>query len=287
MEEQAEAIETAVEEEVEENVEEVQEEVNAEAATEAEPEETEEEEEFVVSIGEDSPPQEEKESAPEWVKDLRKSQRETSKENKELKARLEQYEQKPSVELGKKPKLDDDDIAYDEDKLSSAMDAWYERKAQIDRQKEAEKEIATSQEKAWQNTLGSYEEKKTALKTKVKDYDDAEALVKDSLSTVYQGAILQGSKDPALLIFALGNNPKKLKDLSSIDDPAKFIWEVATMESQLKTSNRKVATKPEKKLGGSGAGNAVDSTLAKLERDAEKSGDRTKVIQYKQQKKRE
>lgn len=281
MTETAEAIETA---EVEEKIEEVETEaIEKEEAIEPEEAKEEEKEEFVVSIGEETPPQEEKEAAPEWVKDLRKSQRETSKENRELKSRLEQYEKKAPVELGQKPTLEG--CEYDEDKLSVAMDSWYEKKAQIDKDKVEEGEIAISQEKAWQTTLGSYEEKKTALKTKVKDYDDAEALVKDSLSTLYQGAILQGSKDPALLIFALGKNPKKLKELSSISDPAKFIWEVAIMESQLKTGSRRVATKPEKTVEGSGAGNAIDSTLAKLEADAEKSGDRTKVIKYKRDKK--
>ena len=280
MTETAEVIETT-------EVEEVIEEVDTEAIEKEEaiePDEAKEEaEEFVVTIGEDSPPQEEKEAAPEWVRDLRKSQRETTKENRELKARLEKYEQKAPIELGVKPTLEG--CEYDEDKLSTEMDSWYAKKAQIDKDKVEEGEIAASQEKAWQTTLGSYEEKKVALKTKVKDYDDAEALVKDSLSTVYQGAILQGSKDPALLIFALGKNPKKLKELSSIDDPAKFIWEVAVMESQLKTSNRKVATKPEKTVEGSGSGSAIDSTLAKLETEADKSGDRTKVIKYKRDKK--
>jgi hypothetical protein len=265
--------------------EELEAEVNAEAVEEAEPGEAkaeEEEGEFVVSIGEDSPPQEDKEKAPEWVRELRQSHRETKKENRELRERIEKYEKKPEVTLGPKPKLDDPDIEYDEEKLSVAMDQWYEKKGQIDKQEEEAKRIEEAQAKAWEGTLGAYEEKKTSLKAKAKDFDDAESLVKESLSIVYQGAILQGSEDPALLMLALGRNPEKLKELSSIKDPAKFIFAVAKMEAQLKTGTRKAATNPEKKVVGTASGaNATDATLAKLEEEAEKTGDRTKVLDYK------
>ena len=67
---QAEVVETAEKEVIEGQVEtEVVEE--DEAAEPGEAKEEGSEDEFVVSIGEESPPREEKEAAPEWVKDLR------------------------------------------------------------------------------------------------------------------------------------------------------------------------------------------------------------------------
>jgi len=62
--------------------------------------------EVVVSIGDEQPPEEK--PAPRWVKELRKSQRELARENRELKARLESTastETKP-VQMGPKPTLD-------------------------------------------------------------------------------------------------------------------------------------------------------------------------------------
>ena len=73
------------------------------------------EDEVVISIDGESPTQEdEKEKAPEWVRELRKSHRELKRENRELRTKLttQTTEIKP-VTLGKKPSLDDFD--YDTD----------------------------------------------------------------------------------------------------------------------------------------------------------------------------
>ncbi len=86
----------------------------------------EEDDEVVVTIGEDSPPQEEEQKAPEWVRELRKSNRELQKENKALKAKQETPTENKPVELGKKPtleELDYDSVAYDRE-----LSAWSDRK---------------------------------------------------------------------------------------------------------------------------------------------------------------
>ena len=70
--------------------------------------------EVIVSIGEEAPPTEEKEHAPEWVRKLRKDYRELQREKRELEEKLkgQNTETKP-VALGKKPTLEDHD--YDAD----------------------------------------------------------------------------------------------------------------------------------------------------------------------------
>ena len=274
--------------------EEVETEVDTEVAEEAEPEETEDEAEgeFVVTIGGESPPQEDDNKAPEWVKDLRKAQSALKKENRELNERLASYEKKPDITLGAKPVVSDFEYNHEteksaEDQYADALDGWYVKKEQVGKQDEEVKATEKLQQAAWESTLGAYEEKKAEIKAKAPDYDEAEALVKESLPIVYQGAILDGAKNPALLILALGKNPAKLKELSLIKNPSKFIFAVAEMETQVKTSTRKIATNPEKKVVGSGSGaNATDSNLAKLEAEAEKSGDRTKVLNYKRNKRK-
>ena len=105
------------------------------------------------------------------------------------------------------------------------------------------------------------------------------------LNITQQGIVLQGAENPALVVYALGKNPSKAKELSSITDPVKFAFAVSKLESQLKVSNRKSAPPPEKVLSGTGRASAVDSTLERLRADAEKTGDYTKVTAYKRQKK--
>lgn len=247
--------------------------------------ETEGVEDVVVTIGEESPTSNEEESkAPEWVRELRKSHRETLRRNKELEEKLAAVagaQQKPVEQLGPKPNLDDFD--YDTDRYEKALDAWYDRKRGIDEQvvkANAEKE---NQQKAWQSKLDAYGKAKTELK--VKDFEDAELIAQDTLSITQQGVILQGAENPALVIYALGKNPAKAKELGSISDPVKFAFAVAKLETQLKVTNRKSVPAPEKTVRGTGSiSGAVDSQLERLRAEAEKTGDYSKVVAYKKQK---
>jgi hypothetical protein len=86
-------------------------------------------------------------------------------------------------------------------------------------------------------------------------------------------------------VYALGKNPKKLKELASITDPVKFAFAIAKLETQLKVSNKKPAPPPEKVVGGTAPiRGAVDSTLERLRADAERTGDYSKVFAYRKQK---
>jgi desulfoferrodoxin (superoxide reductase-like protein) len=240
------------------------------------------EEEVVVSIGEEAPPPEEQTHAPEWVRELRKSHRELQRQNRDLQAKLQttQTETKP-VTLGKKPTLEDHD--YDADKFEVALSDWFDLKrkaADVSARQEAE---VMTQQKAWQSKLDSYGKAKAELR--VKDFEDAEAVAQELFSITQQGVVLQGAENPALVIYALGKNLKKAKELSEITDPVKFAFAVAKLEKDLKVTNRKAAPPPEKIVSGTGrSSGAVDSTLERLRAEAEKTGNMTKVIQYKAQK---
>jgi hypothetical protein len=240
--------------------------------------------EVVVTIGEESPPPEEDEKqAPEWVRELRKNHRELVRENRELKEKVAATtttETKP-VTVGAKPKLDDFD--YDTEKFEHELAAWYDRKREADA-KAAEVEAAQKeQQKAWQAKLDGYGKAKAELK--VKDFEDAEATVFESLNVTQQGIIVQGAENSALVIYALGKNLKKAKELASITDPVKFAFAVAKLETQLKVTNRKAAPPPEKTVSGSAPkSGSVDSTLDRLRAEADKTGDYTKVTAYKRQK---
>lgn len=236
----------------------------------------------VVTIGEEAPPTEEDTPAPEWVRELRKNHRELVRENRELKEKLttSTAETKPAA-LGQKPKLEDYD--YDTEKFEQDLAKWYDRKRAHDDAAAQAEAAQQEQTKAWQAKLDAYGVAKAALK--VKDYDDAEAVAQESLSTTQQGIVLQGAENPALVVYALGKNPKKAKELSAITDPVKFAFAVAKLETQLKVTNRKAAPPPERTVQGTGrVAGAVDSTLERLRAEAEKTGDFTKVTAYKRQK---
>ena len=246
-------------------------------------EESEDTEEVVVSIGEEAPPPEEQTQAPEWVRELRKTNRELQRQNRELQGKLQstaQTETKPVV-LGKKPSLEDHD--YDSEKYELALSNWFDQKRQVEDINAKQEAEVMNQQKAWQSKLDGYGKAKAELR--VKDYEDAEAVAQELFSITQQGVVLQGADNPALVIYALGKNPKKAKELSDIKDPVKFAFAVAKLEKELKVTNRKAAPPPERIVSGTGrVSGAVDSTLERLREDAARTGNMTKVIQYKQQK---
>jgi len=242
----------------------------------------EESDEVVVSIGE-APPPEEQTQAPEWVRELRKTNRELQRQNRELQGRLQtsaQTEIKPVV-LGKKPSLEDHD--YDAEKFEEALTHWFERKRQADEINAKQEAEVMTQQKAWQAKLEGYGKAKAELR--VKDFDDAEAMAQELFNVTQQGVMLQGADNPALVVYALGKNPKKAQELAAIKDPVKFAFAVAKLEKDLKVTNRRAAPPPERIVSGTGrVSGAVDSTLERLREDAARTGNMTKVIAYKAQK---
>lgn len=281
METQDEVIEE-IEVQEETDLENVGEEENSDADQEPETEAQEKiDDEVIVSIGEETPPQEQEQRAPEWVRELRKSHRELQRQNRELQAKLEtnQTETKPAV-LGSKPTLEGHD--YDSDKYESALSDWFERKREVDQQVQQAKRAEEVKQQEWQAKLDAYGKAKAGLR--VKDFDDAEMAIQEVFDVTQQGVVLQGAENPALLVYALGKNPKRAKELADIKDPVKFAFAVAKLETQLKVTNRKAAPPPERAVKGTGSlSGAVDSTLDKLREEAAKTGNMSKVIAYKQQ----
>ena len=109
----------------------------------------------------------------------------------------------------------------------------------------------------------------------------------DALSVTQQGIIVKGAQNAAVVIYALGKNSTKLKELSSITDPVKFAFAVANLEKDLKVTTRKAPPPPEKTVTGSAPkSGVVDSQLERLRAEAEKTGNYSKVAQYQRQKRK-
>jgi len=237
--------------------------------------------EVIVSIGEEAPPPEEQAHAPGWVKELRKANREKEKRIRELEAKLTQTTEKKPVILGPKPKLEDHD--YDADRFEAALADWFDRKRVADAEAQKAQQAEHAQKQAWQEKLDGYGKAKAELR--VRDFEDAEAVAQELFNITQQGVVLQGADNPALVIYALGKNPKKAAELAKIEDPVKFAFAVAKLEKELRVTNRKAAPAPERMISSTGrVSGAVDSTLERLREEAARTGNMTKVIQYKAQK---
>jgi hypothetical protein len=158
----------------------------------------EEAEEVVVTIGDAAPNQEEEEiaKAPEWVRELRKTNRELARENRELKkSQLEKTQVAEASALGPKPTMADPDIDYDAAKFEVALTKWNDQKRIADQRATDAQAAEKKSQDAWAAKLNEYGEAKGKLK--VKDFAEAEATAGEALSAVQQGIIIQGSENPA------------------------------------------------------------------------------------------
>lgn len=276
-------IDKDIEEEIIENPEISEEEAPEEAREEEDVEE--EDDDRIVTIGDEEPSEEESEEeesqeTPGWVKKVRKVNREQEREIKRLKKQLEEVNkpQEKPLELGPKPTLESS--GFDDRKFEQDLINYHERKRKVEEQQKAKEKEIENQQKAWQEKQERY----VSLKKDhgFKDFQDAEETVSDIFNHVQQGIIVQGADDPALVVYALGKNPKKLEELAKINDPVIFAFKVAKLEAQLRVTNKK-APAPEKRVSGgkTGAG-STDRTLDRLREEADRTGDYTKVRAYKQ-----
>lgn len=238
--------------------------------------------EVVVTIGDAEPPaaQEDEAKAPEWVRELRKAKREQDRELRELRAKLAEKETASKPTQVEEPTLADCD--YDEAAYKAKLLAWNADQARIKAEQDKAAEEAQKAQQAWQQSLDKYGKAKAALK--VADYEDAEAVVSSLFNQTQKGIIVHAADNPAVLEYAIGKNPAKAKELAAITDPVKFAFAVAKLETQVKTAPRKAPPPPEKIVSGSSSvAGSPDAQLAKLEAEADRSGDRSKVIAYRRE----
>jgi len=250
--------------------------------------EDEDEEDRIVTIG-DSVPEgeaeetEETKETPGWVKKVRKVNRKLESENRKLKRALEEKEkvaqaEKP-VELGPKPTLAAS--KYDDVKFAEEIIAYDGRKRQIEAQATENAKVVEEQNKSWQTRQEIYVNQKQ--EHSFKDFSETEELVSNTLSQTQQGILVQGADDAALVVYALGKNPKKLEELAAINNPVNFAFAMSKLESQLKVTSKK-APKPEQRVNATkkgGLSGNTDKVLERLREAAAKTGDYTEVSAYK------
>lgn len=233
--------------------------------------------EVTVTLGDEPASAEDDEKrAPEWVRDLRKANREKDRRIRELEAQVSTARPASAVVVGERPTLAGCD--YDEEKFAADLEAWQGRKFAAEQQQRERAQAEQQQQQHWAKRL---DEVTTAAKSlKVADLDDAQAAFEDTFSIVQQGIIIgapDDAKTSALLRYALGKNPKKAKELAAITDPIKFTRAVTKLEDKLKVAPRKSAPPPDQpvKTAGAGAQIVSQSRLKQLHEQAQKTGNYT------------
>ena len=220
------------------------------------------------------------------IREFRKRNREMAAELARLKAAQEAAPLVLTDEvLGPVPTLESCD--WDEAKLAEAIEARAERKAQIERNRIAREEAAAKQAAADAAEAAEYVKSRSALGAR--DYEDAEAeFVAAVPNPAFQRLIVRAADNPAAVIYALYKSPARLAELSAITDAAKMAAAVGKLEARLKVTKTVSKVQPEKRVVGGApvSTGGVERHLAKLEAEAERTGDRTKVYQFRMEQKR-
>ena len=253
----------------------------------------EEEDDWSVTIGEEEPDPEvdhedEPQDKPEETKtfrELRKKLRETQKEVKKLKRQTKKQEEEKLPDLGEKPKLEDFD--YDEEQFETAIIEYKDRERKHKAAAEEAKKRTQALQQSYDKRLEEYETRKSEIGEDVPEYDDAEDAVRSAFDVQRQSIIISATKDPAIMILALGQRPRVMQRLAAIADPIVFAAELARLEGslQVKGTKSKRAT-PERRVksGDTATTNGAGGTkLKQLEAKAAKTGDRTELQRYKRE----
>ncbi len=233
--------------------------------------------ETVVTFGDDKAP--EHQDAPDWVKNVRKENRELNRQLKDLKKQAAAGKADEDTALGAEPTLEGSD--YDADKYRDSLREWDKAKAKQDAKATTAKEAQEKQGQAYNTRLSEYQEGKGAFDAD--QFDEAEDAVKGALSENQQSILIHafGGK-AAPLIRGLGQDEKRLKELATITDPIAFAVAATRLETAMKVSQRKPRTVPESRPAGNSAGGVSgDKTLEKLRARAAETNDMSEVLAYK------
>lgn len=213
------------------------------------------------------------------VKHLRAQVRERDKRLAAV-TRNQQAAEEPIV-VGPRPKLEDFD--YDAEAYDKAMDAWLEKGEEKRKQDSRIEQAKQREAQSWQHIQQNYQAKKAALP--YVDKDEAERVVFDALPPQHQALIAANAADPALYVYAMYRNPDRLNKLAGFDfsDPQQIIrmaWQAGAMEATLKTNKRPKPPAPQIAVRGGVARQGSDKELERLEKEADRTGDRTALINY-------
>ena len=192
-----------------------------------------------------------------------------------LEAKVKQLAPKESeIIVPDKPTLESCD--YDGEEYEKQYEVWHETKLKADSFGQKQKAKQEKQDKDWQSKVDGYVAAKKSFPKA--DYTEAESIVSATLTPAQQTILVARSCNPTQLVYALSKSKNKLKELADVDDLLAFSYEVAQLDHQMKNKSQ---PKPETRvITGRTPNLGNDSSLNRLRNEAEKTGDYSKVIQY-------
>jgi len=231
-----------------------------------------EDSDVIVFDGEAAPASGEAETG--LVKNLRDQLRRIQKERDELRKTVPQQQ---AIVVGDKPTLAGCD--YDEERHEAEFTAWQERKAKAEAQQREAEQGRQEAVEGWKREVEGHQAKKSALP--FKDVQDAEDVAIAGLTDIQQQVIVRAADNSAMVMYALGKHPAKLAEISKITDPIKMAVAITKLEGKMSVTKRGGPPEPERIARGSASVNAGgDKELERLEKDADRTGDSSRLIAY-------
>lgn len=239
-------------------------ETEQEVATESE-QPQEQPEEYSLRVGDEEIPLTEEDDdhvdgkpAPQWVKDLRKNNREKDKELRELRRQLEQIQTKPaeaqqpqSDVIPPKPTLES--CEYDEAAFEQAMTDWHEKKGRAEQQKQQQQRQQQEYQQRFQQRIEAH--KQRAAKLPVKDYQEMEEIVRAEVPDLHKEILIHCADEGSELIaYGLGKSQQLRQRVAAETDPIRAAFLLGQISKQVSLAPKpKKAIKPEPEVRGGGA----------------------------------
>lgn len=198
--------------------------------------------------------------APQWVKDLRKNNREKDKELRELRRQLEEVQARPveqqntqhhSDVVPQKPTLESCD--YDEAAFDAALTDWHEKKVRAEQNQQQQQHQQQEYQKRFNERVTKHNER--AMKLPVKDYAEMESVVRSELPEIQQSILIHAADEGSELIaYALGKNQQLRQRVAAETDPIRAAFLLGQISKQVSLAPKpKKAIKPEPEVRGGGA----------------------------------
>ncbi|HCI8581177.1 TPA: phage capsid protein [Enterobacter cloacae] len=239
----------------------------SEVKEETESEQAEEQpEEYSLRVGDEEIPLTEEDDdhvdgqpAPQWIKDLRKANREKDKELREMRRQLEQLQSRPAEQQPQQqtdvipPKPTLESCEYDEAAFEQAMTDWHEKKSRAEQQKQQQERQQQEYQQRFQQRVEAH--KQRAAKLPVKDYQEMESIVLSELKPIQQEIIIHAADEGSELIaYALGKNPQLRQRVAAETDPIRAAFLLGQISKQVSLAPKpKKVIKPEPEVRGGGA----------------------------------
>lgn len=239
----------------------------SEVKAETESEQAEEQpEEYSLRVGDEEIPLTEEDDdhvdgqpAPQWIRDLRKANREKDKELREVRRQLEQLQSRPAEQQPQQqadvipPKPTLESCEYDEAAFEQAMTDWHEKKSRAEQQKQQQERQQQENIQKFQQRLQKHQERATKLP--VKDYRETEEIVRRELPVIQQEILIHAADEGSELIaYALGKNPQLRQRVAAETDPIRAAFLLGQISKQVSLAPKpKKTIKPEPEVRGGAA----------------------------------